>query len=205
MKSTSFYNQISIGYEDAYSKKSIKLFPNGSIQVSGCSNLFDCRRVTIQVKDILWEIAKVKVVLGDFRVVMINTNFSLNYHLNLFAMVEHFEEAGPMFDVSFDPDRYSAVKIKFKPASDMKRVTASIFSTGRIILTGAETLKEIAYAYNLINQHVMTSDTIKVRTTDVTETFDVILGYNVNELCNTLHDKGFKPWDYVESNDRINF
>jgi len=205
MKSTSFYNQISIGYEDVYSKKSIKLFPNGSIQVSGCSDLFDCRRVTLQVKAILWNVAEVEVTLGDFRVVMINSNFSLNYHLNLFAIVAHFEEAGPMFDVSFDPDRYSAVKIKFKPASDMKRITASIFSTGRIIVTGAETLKEIAYAYNIINQHIRTSECIKVKPMIQQETFDVILGYKIPELCETLRHKGFKPWDFVEINDKINF
>jgi TATA-box binding protein (TBP) (component of TFIID and TFIIIB) len=54
------------------------------------------------------------------------------------------------YNVSFDPDRYSAVKVKFEPVEGGKRVTASIFSTGKVIVTGAENLKEIAGAYRTI-------------------------------------------------------
>ena len=53
MKKTTFYNQVTIGYRDAYSQKSIKLFPNGSVQVAGCSDLFDCQRILRQVAFIL--------------------------------------------------------------------------------------------------------------------------------------------------------
>src|SRR6056300_2061104 len=35
--STTFYNQVTLTYTDTYSTKSIKIFPNGSIQVAGCS------------------------------------------------------------------------------------------------------------------------------------------------------------------------
>ena len=58
MKETAFYNQVTIGYQDAFSRKSIKIFPNGSIQVAGCSDLFDCRRILRQLAFIL------KVVMG---------------------------------------------------------------------------------------------------------------------------------------------
>ena len=33
---TAFYNQVTVGYADRYSQKSIKVFPNGSFQVAGC-------------------------------------------------------------------------------------------------------------------------------------------------------------------------
>jgi TATA-box binding protein (TBP) (component of TFIID and TFIIIB) len=36
----------------------------------------------------------------------------------------------------------------------MKQVTASIFSTGRIIVTGAQTLGEIAGAYEILNKNM---------------------------------------------------
>ena len=49
MKDTTFYNQISLVYEDYHSTKSIKVFPNGSIQVAGCADLFDCKRVIKQL------------------------------------------------------------------------------------------------------------------------------------------------------------
>ena len=66
MKDTAFYNQVTIGYQDVYSRKSIKLFPNGSIQVAGCSDLFDCRRILKQLAFILKVVLEL-LVQGDVR------------------------------------------------------------------------------------------------------------------------------------------
>jgi len=175
MKKTTFYNQVTIGYRDAYSRKSIKIFPNGSIQVAGCSDLLDCRRILGQLSFIL------KVVLGrdhdipvdEVSVKMINTNFSLNSSVNLNKIIHKLSH--PPFRVTYDPDRYSAVKVKFVPGPDMKQVTASIFSTGKIIVTGAQTLQEIAQAFSILNQNLRDPD-IYVKTVNVAETFDTILG-----------------------------
>jgi hypothetical protein len=42
MKETSFYNQVTVSYKDCYSTKSVKLFPNGSIQAeTGKANCAD--------------------------------------------------------------------------------------------------------------------------------------------------------------------
>jgi TATA-box binding protein (TBP) (component of TFIID and TFIIIB) len=152
MKETTFYNQVTIGYMDQYSTKSIKVFPNGSFQVAGCSDLYDCQRVSKQLSFLLSSILQLPEPLTAeaFRVVMINTNFALNRPVNLNTIIEKLS-IDPMFEVSFNPDRYSAVKIKFKPRPEMKQVTASVFSTGKIIVTGAETLKEIAFAYDVLN------------------------------------------------------
>jgi len=186
MKDTAFYNQVTIGYEDQYSRKSIKIFPNGSIQVAGCSDLFDCRRILKQLSFIL------KVVLdlpGDIpvdavSVKMINTNFSLNSSVNLNKVIQKFSAAGPSFKVTFDPDRYSAVKVKFVPGPDMKQVTASIFSTGRIIVTGAQTLAEIAGAYEIINKTI-TNDAFVKPVADA-ETFETIMGATFDEWVGVL-------------------
>ena len=180
MKDTAFYNQVTIGYQDAYSRKSIKIFPNGSIQVAGCSDLFDCRRILKQLSFIL------KVVLGreqdisvdEASVKMINTNFSLNSSVNLNKIIQKLSRAP--FRVTYDPDRYSAVKVKFVPGPDMKQVTASIFSTGKIIVTGAQTLNEIAQAYSILNQNLR-DPSIFVKTVAVPETFDTILGAKFEE------------------------
>ena len=186
MKDTAFYNQVTIGYEDVYSRKSIKLFPNGSIQVAGCSDLFDCKRILGQLAFIL------KVVL-DFKelpptqeasIKMINTNFSLNSSVNLHRVIAKFSNR-PGFKVTFDPDRYSAVKVKFAPGEGMKQVTASIFRTGKIIVTGAQTLTEIAEAYGIINQVI--KDEVFVKEVDTTETFDTIMGARFDEWVRVLN------------------
>jgi TATA-box binding protein (TBP) (component of TFIID and TFIIIB) len=150
LSQTTFYNQVSLCYQDSRSKKSIKLFPNGSIQVAGCVDLLDCRNVIEQVRAIvaLTHNMKVPPLCAACKIAMINTNFSLNMKLSQYGVTDVFTKSG--YNVSFDPDRYSAVKVKFEPVEGGKRVTASIFSTGKVIVTGAENLKEIAGAYRTI-------------------------------------------------------
>jgi TATA-box binding protein (TBP) (component of TFIID and TFIIIB) len=206
LKPTTFYNQITLGYTDQYSTKSVKVFPNGSVQIAGCSDLFDCKNVIKQLSFILGRILEVDIPSNGFRVVMINTNFSLNYNINLMETARIFG-INPVFtSVTFDPDRYSAVKIKFKPATDMKQVTASIFSTGKIIVTGAETLKEIAFAYNVINHHINEhKNTVKVSKTVVADVFEIMYGYKVGDCIKHLDAKGYSPWLFTRVNAPINF
>ena len=154
--------------------------------MAGCSDLFDCRRILRQLSFIL------KVVLGretdipvdEVSVKMINTNFSLNSSVNLNKIIQKL--SNPPFRVTYDPDRYSAVKVKFVPGPDMKQVTASIFSTGKIIVTGAQTLQEIAQAFSILNQNLR-DPAIYVKTVTVPETFDTILGAKFEEWVSVLN------------------
>jgi len=204
--STRFYNQVTITYKcDIYkTTKSIKVFPNGSIQIAGCSNLMNCERVLRQLQTILSHILNMDVSLDTFRVVMINSNFSLNYQVNLMEIENTFSE-NEIFNVSFEPDKYSAVKIKFKPANDMKRVTVSIFSTGKIIITGAETLKEIAYSYRMINEMIDQNDEIKVLPTEKCDVLDLVMGYRMKDIVTFFKKKEYVPWKYTRINQQINF
>ena len=268
MKDTAFYNQVTIGYADHYSRKSIKIFPNGSIQVAGCSDLFDCRRVLAQLSFIMQVVLELEepVPTDPPAVKMINTNFSLNASVNLHkiigalgstvnqARISYLDEQithyppiiegiernlarseaslltlgpggqtrrkvleasirddktsleenvkilaeliaerkslgtkmpeGP-FKVTFDPDRYSAVKVKFVPGPGMKQVTASIFSTGRIIVTGAQTLAEIAGAYEILNKNIDTA--MFVKRVSEPEMFEVVTGARFPEWVKALN------------------
>lgn len=207
LKPTTFYNQVTLTYHDTYSTKSVKVFPNGSIQVAGCCDLFDCKRIITQLVQIFKNFLGLDITVSSdaFRVVMINSNFSLNYNVNLMKVVDWFEAYSDIFKVSFEPDRYSAVKIKFKPAHDMKEITCSIFSTGKIIITGAETLKEIAFAYNIINQHINERPDIRVSRTEETDVFDIYLGYKCDPFVEKLKERGFESWIQTITNRRINF
>lgn len=208
IKNTTFYNQITLVYKDPYSTKSVKIFPNGSIQVAGCCDLFDCQRVIAQLKQLFKTYLDMESMIkdDDFRVVMINSNYSLNYHVNLMLVSRHFQNHGNTFSVSFQPDKYSAVKIKFKPFEEAKEITTSIFSTGKIIITGAETLKEVAYGYNIVCRHIDRCDqNIRVSPTDVRDSFDTFLGYTCNSLVQKLHSMGFESWLQTTRNNRINF
>ena len=207
MKKTTFYNQVTIFTRDAYSNKSIKLFPNGSVQVAGCSNLLDCRRIARQVQLIVNTVTpgENSLNLDTISVKMINTNFSLNSSVNLNKVIKAFavtvdqvrqveDPSNEKFLVTFDPDRYAPVKVKFSPAPGMKRVTASIFSTGKIIVTGAQTLKEIAGAYDIINK-VLAPSEVRIADHDKTDSFETILGHKFVEWIQVLEGKGLKPWN----------
>ena len=197
MKETAFYNQVTIGYEDHSSRKSIKLFPNGSIQVAGCADLFDCRRILKQLSFILMVVLgkDIKVPVDEVSVKMINTNFSLNSSVNLLKIIGKLskptpgqDSASPSFKVTFDPDRYSAVKVKFVPREGQKQVTASIFSTGKIIVTGAQTLDEIAEAYTILNQNLR-DPAILIKPVAQPELFDNIMGATFEEWARVLLNK----------------
>jgi len=206
LKPTTFYNQITLTYDDGHSTKSIKIFPNGSIQVAGCEDIFNCSYIIKSLIYILQSFDKDIVPPADtFRVVMINSNFSLNYNINLLKTTHHFENYSDIFKVSFEPDRYSAVKIKFKPAEDMKEITTSIFGTGKIIITGAETLKEIVFAYNIINEHINECSGIRVSKVMVPDSFDYFLGYDVEKAVSKIRSLGFESWINTITNRQINF
>jgi TATA-box binding protein (TBP) (component of TFIID and TFIIIB) len=198
MKKTTFYNQVTIGYRDPYSQKSVKLFPNGSVQVAGCSDMFDCERILRQVAFIVSRTLEVPInaahLIASMSVKMINTNFSLNSSVNLNKVIQRFSRHAE-FRVSFDPDRYSAVKVKFQPGPDTKQVTASIFSTGKIIVTGAQTLREIAMAFHILNTHLMGD--VRIAPTEKKDEFGVILGHPFKTIVPVLRAKGFFSWPTV--------
>jgi TATA-box binding protein (TBP) (component of TFIID and TFIIIB) len=207
LKATKFMNQITLTFTDGYSTKSIKIFPNGSIQVAGCCDLFDCSRIIVQLKEIFRTYLNMEDLINndDFRVVMINSNYSLNYNVNLRKVAEHFSNFSNVFSVSFQPEVYSAVKIKFKPAEEMKEITTSIFSTGKIIITGCETLKEVAYGFNLVCRHIDREPDIRVSPTPTKDVFDTYLGYQCDHFVQKLRAMGFRSWKNTITNRQINF
>lgn len=149
VKDNKFFNQITVEFVDDFSKKSIKFFPNGSIHVTGCSDLTDCHRVMAKVKFCLEKFTEKTIKTFDFNVLMINANFSMNHTLNL-GTVSRLAEGISGCTVSFKPEIYSAVKIKFSPGPGMKRITTSVFSSGCVLITGAKTLSEISSSYRFM-------------------------------------------------------
>ena len=67
----------------------------------------------------------------------------------------------------------------------MKQVTASIFSTGRIIVTGAQTLAEIAGAYEILNKNIDPS--MFVKRVAEPEMFEVVTGARFAEWVAALN------------------
>ncbi len=148
IKENGFYNQVTVEFIDSFSKKSMKIFPNGTIHITGCSDVWDGIRVTHQLEFVLSLLCEVPIKIGNFELFMVNTNFTMNSRLNLQKVIELMNEK--KFQVSFNPEVYSAVKVKFRPEPHMKQITASIFSSGCVLVTGAVSLSEINASYAML-------------------------------------------------------
>ena len=165
-----FYNQVTIGYEDAQSTKKVKIFPNGALQVAGCADLVDCKNFSRQLCLILKLVYGVDVPESSFRIVMINANFSLNHTVDLYRLVDIFPR------VTFDPDRYSAVKIKHKP--NQKDTTTSIFASGAVIITGANCIEDIFETYKYVTDKCVQGG-VFLGDNDQSEKFQRFMGFRV--------------------------
>jgi hypothetical protein len=176
-----FYNQVTLEYSDYYSKKSIKIFPNGSVHVTGCCNPKDCKSVLNQLCCILSRFSEKTIRYTDFRIVMINANFSVNMTLDLNKVMTSTKSLGCI--ISFNPETYSAVKIKFSPGPNMKQVTASIFSSGKIIITGAVTLDEIVASYAFILGALKSAH---IKPTDQKDSFNNFMGFTFEQWAGVV-------------------
>ena len=134
---------------------------------------------------------------------MINASFQFNRSVNLRECAKHFS-ANPMFKTNFSEDKYAAVKIKFKPVEEMKTMTASIFGTGKVILSGAETLKEIAFGYNTLVHYINASECVLEEQQDDIQEFKTVMGYEINDWVKNLSPK-FKSWQFTYKNNPISF
>jgi TATA-box binding protein (TBP) (component of TFIID and TFIIIB) len=180
-----FYNCISISYTDCYSTKAVKLFSNGSIQIAGCSNVLDCKRVVKQLAIVLPIILNrsLDIRYDQFKIVMINTNFTVNQQLNLYKVIKDFKD--DKYEVKYDPGSYAPVVVKFKPLEHMKRITVCIFSTGSVGITGAETLMEVAHAYKEVNE--MIGNESRVQDLEYQQDFNMIMGAPFEEWLRVLN------------------
>ena len=208
---TKFYNQGTLENRDGFSRRSVKLFKNGTVHVTGCTDVVDCQRCVKQINLLFEKIMGVPTKSTDenFQIVMINSSFTMNYKLNLLEVEKCFKEHPTVFtETHFEPGDYSAVKIKFKPSYDMKQVTTSIFNTGNIIITGAQTYKEIAYAYNLVvtTLHAYSGGRVLCAPYEEIVKFDTkFLGYRIDDMLPILRRQGHKSWCLTTNNRQINF
>lgn len=141
---SSFHNQISIGVM-LNKIISVKLFINGSIQITGCKKLDDA----VMALKILFDELDMDGLelsnLDNFRIVMINSNFNIGFKIDRDKLFNLIKE-----DVtcSYDKSIHACVDIKFLNGD--KIISIFVFESGSIVITGANTLSHIINSYNFI-------------------------------------------------------
>jgi len=173
----SFYNQITIQYTD-HTTKSIKVFSNGKLQMTGITSLNEAYTVANMVKNLLNTVFDT----SDFQIInldigMINTNFSFGRNLDIIALREILN-TGPNTSIDYEPDVYPGLKIKYFKTSIF------IFTTGNVLITGVKSLEEVNDAFSFVvdNTFEHWKDlNIGKSVLKKPQTFQYINGYKQNE------------------------
>ncbi len=186
-----FYNQVSLIFRSAtlmgldpeklslkerFKTVNVKLFINGSIQMTGCKHLDNIKKSL----EILFEKLKIcKAVLNkskqfvlkpfvedttnlsiqnvtNFKIVMINTNFNILFQINRERLHQLLREAG--YDVTFDPIIHACVNIKYQiPNTINKTISIFVFESGSITIAGSNSCQQVLDTYNFINKFILSN------------------------------------------------
>lgn len=158
----SFYNQTTITVSEN-TNKSVKVFKNGKLQITGLTSYNDFKRTIKIVRDILRntpdavEIDSVKEEDIEPKIEMINSNFNFAKELNLKKLKHIILECKDVKDATYNPDTYPGINAKFKDTSIF------IFGTGNIVITGSKSLQEIRDAYEFISEIVCSNKDTHIR------------------------------------------
>ncbi|AYV78689.1 MAG: TATA box binding protein [Edafosvirus sp.] len=176
-KKKNFYNQVSVVIKPKKNNPiNVKLFNNGSIQMTGCKSLENAVEVLGKlfdklktVKAIVDPITVNKVIekpfvtnytnlsLGavkDFRIAMINSNFNIGFKIDRDKLYGLLLEND--FECTYDPIMHACVNIKHV-YSELKNISIFVFESGAIIITGANSCDHITSAYNFINKYLLSN------------------------------------------------
>ena len=185
-----FYNQVSLIFRSAtlmgfdpeklslkerFKTVNIKLFINGSIQMTGCKHLdniknsleilFDklkiCKAVLNKDKQFVLKPFVVDTTnldirkVTNFKIVMINTNFNILFQINRERLHQLLKEIN--YDVTFDPIIHACVNIKYQIPNTTKTISIFVFESGSITIAGSNSCQQVLETYNFINKFILTN------------------------------------------------
>lgn len=211
-KTQKFYNQITVvvrinndNYDDINNEKciNVKLFKNGSIQMSGCKKIEEVNRVINKLiyrlkekkgKLIDNEIQQIKFVenaedinVTHFKIDMINSNYQVNLQIdrsNFYRLL-----LKKKISASYEKCIRACVIIKYCPPVDNpeeKEISIFIFQKGNIIITGAKSRLQILAAYKYLNE-ILLEHADDISKTDEKEDEETLIGIYQNILEENSH------------------
>jgi TATA-box binding protein (TBP) (component of TFIID and TFIIIB) len=177
-----FYNQITVvmridsgpcqDLNDA-PKINIKLFKNGSIQMSGCKSV---KNINIVLNKLIYKLKEIKAIMDDgklniiefidepnkitvlnFKIDMINSNYKVNMQIDRDKLYNLLLKK--KIKSSYEPCIRACVIIKFTPCEhncEYKEISIFVFQKGNIIITGARSRSHIISSYEYMNNILLT-------------------------------------------------
>ena len=218
-----FYNQVTvvirvhegdyIDLNDEY-KINVKLFRNGSIQISGLTNIEYANRalnkliyclaqtkakiIDTKIVEIVYAKNEQNLGIYDFQIYMINSNYQVNMIIDrnkLFILL--FQKK---IKASYEKCIRACVIIKYIPTNDNieeKEVSIFIFEKGNIIITGARNYHHIVDSYNYINNILLE------HADDIVKKDDIIEGTLLLKLYDEIFKENSHKLLLMQSNNHL--
>jgi TATA-box binding protein (TBP) (component of TFIID and TFIIIB) len=193
----SFFNQATVRVKPRNNPNrnyiNIKVFRNGSLQMTGCKSMDDFYDVVFNIIDILkmgrtvrikgkgvcyidFVLKDVDMGIYDVNVRMINSNFRVDYKIERRELasllrrkhgVNSKDDEFGHIEHKYEPSGgHSCVNIKYRYDAD-NMPSVFVFQTGAIIITGAKRLDHIIKAYHFILKLLARyDDRIRIREID---------------------------------------
>ena len=180
-----FYNQVSLAVMVKSKKEkpiNIKLFTNGSIQMTGCKSIenvvdvvekvfnelqvikaiIDKNTMTIVDKPFVNEYSKLHLNFIDNIIIgMINSNFKYPTKIDRLKLFNLLQSES--FDSKYEPSNHACVNVKHQCID--KTISIFVFEKGPIVITGAKNCVHILSGYNFINKYLLTNHKKIVKST----------------------------------------
>ena len=175
----SFYNQITIQYQDI-TTKSIKIFSNGKLQMTGVTSLNEASTIAQTIINILNTIFdKSDFEVTSLEIGMINTNFSFGRKIDIIQLRELLSNVENT-TIDYEPDVYPGLKIKHHKTSIF------VFMTGNVLITGVKTLEEVRDSFDFIVSNTLNN----WKTLEIGKTVPKKINFKGN------HIEGYKENEY---------
>ena len=180
-----FYNQVSLAVMVKSKKEkpiNIKLFTNGSIQMTGCKSIenvvdvvekvfnelqvikaiIDKNTMTIVDKPFVNEHSKLHLNFIDNIIIgMINSNFKYPNKIDRLKLFNLLQSES--IDSKYEPSNHACVNVKHQCID--KTISIFVFEKGPIVITGAKNCDHILSGYNFINKYLLTNHKKIVKST----------------------------------------
>jgi TATA-box binding protein (TBP) (component of TFIID and TFIIIB) len=169
-KNKCFYNQVTIIIKPENNNDiNIKIFNNGSVQMTGCKSiddvievlhtlcnemheirgLVDVTQSKILPKPFVTQLENMEVTKAkDLNIRMINSNFHIGFEIDRDALYNILTESG--YETRYEPTVHACVVIKYN-YRDRKKVSVFVFASGSVIITGANSCNQIKESYDFIH------------------------------------------------------
>lgn len=179
-----FFNQVTLNFQDI-SKKSIKIFSNGKLQITGISSKLESEYVINQIvgwinKTLNLSVQPIKKYIG-----MINSNFSVGKCIDLISLNKILNENVKVLSI-YNPESYPAINMKYH--IDDTRVSVFIFGTGNVVITGGKSIIHIHKTYNFIikilneNEHTFKNVNVRLPKEEI-----LIDGYTIRQYQSCIY------------------